>query len=347
MDIKFSKDMDENQQQSPGEEKGRKNILLVVVLILVGGFAYVYFFTGLIRQQEEQQPAKTPASQVVKNVLPPRESLAPQVAQTSAPGAKQTPKSPVKPENPKVVPEPAAKEALKPPSGEPKKTAPVKSVEKKDLSAPADKKELKPITAKTVEKKQVLAEGKPIPVTSPPLSEKKETALKKPLANANKKAPEGKGDASNGRWVLVVGSYLLEDALSNDLVRVRKAGLEAAVEPGAKKKTTMNRLFLAEYDDRSEARGNLEKLKRYTSDAFIIDQGGKFALYAGSYLLDIRAMSEKERLGAAGFNLTLKRVEVAIPTKRLTAGKFNNKKTAETALRKLKDAGINASLSGQ
>jgi cell division protein FtsN len=152
-------------------------------------------------------------------------------------------------------------------------------------------------------------------------------------------------ESASGVWKLVVGSYLLEDALSADMVRVRKAGLEAAVEPGEKKNTLMNRLLLGEYDNRVVLQDNFEKLKRYTSDAFIIEHGGKFSLYAGSYLLDSRAASEKERLGAAGFQLSLKRTEVAVSTRRLTAGKFNDKKAAEAALKKLKDAGINASLS--
>jgi hypothetical protein len=109
----------------------------------------------------------------------------------------------------------------------------------------------------------------------------------------------------------------------------------------------MNRLLRDEYADRDVAKAELAKLKRYTSDAFIIEHGGKFAVYAGSYLLDSRAMSEKERLTAAGFTLTLKRVEVAIPSKLLTAGTFSDSTSAEAVLKKLKDAGMKASIAHQ
>ena len=74
---------------------------------------------------------------------------------------------------------------------------------------------------------------------------------------------------------------------------------------------------------------------------------GACPVYAGSYLLDSRAAFETERLGAAGFALTLKKVEVAIPSKSLSAGSFRDKKTAEAALDKLKAAGINATLVGK
>ena len=209
-----------------------------------------------------------------------------------------------------------------------------------------EKKELKPVAEKLVKKKQDVEERKPAP-SAPAVTkaENKDTASQKTSPDLAKKPVKAKSELSAKTWVLFVGSYMLEDALSADLLMVRKAGLDAAVEPGPKKKTQMNRLLLAEYNDRAEARENLEKLKRCTSDAFIIEQGGKFALYAGSYLLDARAVSEKERLGALGFALTVKRIEVAIPTRRLTAGTFSDKKSADSALKKLKEVGINASLS--
>lgn len=67
-------------------------------------------------------------------------------------------------------------------------------------------------------------------------------------------------------------------------------------------------------------------------------------VYAGSYLLDARALSEKERLKAVGFNLTLKRADVSIPTKNLIAGSFADKKVADETLKKLRAAGVKATL---
>jgi cell division protein FtsN len=71
------------------------------------------------------------------------------------------------------------------------------------------------------------------------------------------------------------------------------------------------------------------------------------SVYAGSYLLDSRASSEKERLAAAGFSLTLKRVDVSVPTKNLTAGSFTEKSAAEQALKKLRAADVKATVTRQ
>jgi hypothetical protein len=150
--------------------------------------------------------------------------------------------------------------------------------------------------------------------------------------------------SSAGNWTVMVGNYLLESALITDLDRVKKAGFTGLVKPGDKKKTVMSRLLLAEFNDRGAAQAALDKLKRHTADAFILDQGGVHAVFAGSYLLDSRASSEKARLAAAGFTLNLKKVEVAIPSKNLSAGRFKDKKSAEAACEKLKSAGITATL---
>ena len=143
---------------------------------------------------------------------------------------------------------------------------------------------------------------------------------------------------------MLVGNYVLEEELANDLARVRKAGLEASVVPGTPKKTHMNRLLLAEFTDRDSAQTELARLKKVTADAFIIDSAGMHSVYAGSYLLDSRAASEKERLAAAGFNLTVKRVDVSVPTKNLTAGSFTEKSAAEQALKKLRAADVKATV---
>jgi cell division protein FtsN len=77
------------------------------------------------------------------------------------------------------------------------------------------------------------------------------------------------------------------------------------------------------------------------------DSAGMHIVYAGSYLLEARAASEKERLAAAGFILTVKRADVSIPTKNLTAGSFAEKSAADGVLKKLRSAGVKATLSRQ
>ncbi|HEY3308571.1 MAG TPA: SPOR domain-containing protein [Desulfuromonadaceae bacterium] len=358
MDFKFNKDSEDSPKAASPGNKGNQNILLVVLLVLVAGFAYIYFFTGLIKPQVENKPAEPPAPQVVKNPLPPRSGdVAKGIAPAAVPGAPKELASPTaeKPEPPKVaqaIPAPVApKESPKDLS---KKLEPPKTEVKKPLPQPAQKPGPK-VVSRNDDKKQAPEKKQPkiveqkVAAAPKPIKPVNREVVKKPLPVVkDKQQPAKEAQGSGVRFTVVVGSYLLEDALAPNLALIRKAGLEASVTTGARKKTTMNRLLLGEYKDRNAAQAELEKLKRYTSDAFIMDHAGKPAVYAGSYLLDERASSEKERLAAAGFSLALKKAEVAIPTKKLTAGTFTSKKAAEAALKKLKDAGVkSACLSAQ
>jgi len=205
--------------------------------------------------------------------------------------------------------------------------------EKKPLPAPASSPVVKMTALPRIEA------PKPPGATAKPAKEKSvsKPELKRPVA-------AGAAAASGGSWTVLIGSYVLETALAADKAKLTKAGFTSHVQAGAKQTAAMSRLLLAEYDDREIARAALDKLKRHTADAFMIDQGGKHAVYAGSYLLDGRAASEKERLGTAGFALQLKKVDVSIPSKSLTVGSFRDKGAAETALNKLKAAGISATL---
>jgi cell division septation protein DedD len=381
MDFKFSKDSGGSQQEA-GDNKGKQNVLLVVLLVLVGVFAYIYFFTGLIKSLPEQKVAEAPAaSQVAKQPLPATDG-APAKADAGAGEAKMDAAAPaVKPEPvqapPVAAPAPvaAAKPAVQEAKEEPKAVEAAQPSVKKPLPsagkagakkpAPVEKKEPVAVASKPapVEKKEPVAvASKQMPA---PVAEKKPAEVKKPVekpaaaapavAKVKKAQPKPVRKAAtapvkvadSGKWTVLIGNYVLEEAMSNDLARVRKAGLEAYVVPGARKKTQMNRLLLAEFTDRDTAQSELAKLMRSTSDAFMADSAGMHVVYAGSYLLDSRAASEKERLAAAGFTLTLKRADVSIPTKNLTAGSFVEKSAAEEVLKKLRAAGVKATLSRQ
>ncbi len=360
MDIKFSKDAGSNPPKAAVEDKGKQNVLLIVLLILVAGFGYVYFFTGLIKPMQDQKIAEAPpASQVIKKPLPASDGKPAKLAEDGSAAKKGSP--PLKPEAATTVPvSPSAKPvemAAVKPVVEPKKAETHQVVVKKPLPVAAKAGENK--SAPGAKKLPVRAMQKPVPTKD---VEKKSIAIKQPAAKSSagaaapsqhkknvqkfvKKEPVVSGLAAvSGRWTVLVGNYVLEEAMATDLARVRKAGLEAYVVPGTLKKTHMNRLQLAEFTDRASAQIDLDKLKRVTSDAFMIDKAGMHTVYAGSYLLDARALSEKERLAAAGFSLTLKRVDVAIPSKDLTAGSFTDKKKAEDVLHKLRAAGVKATL---
>ena len=356
--------MDFKPSNDSTAEKGKQNKLLVVLLILVAAFAYLYFFTGLIKPQETLKPSEAPAPQVVKMPLPQRDEKPAAAALTGttavAPGAQKNTVTPAKPEPRKVAEAP--EEPQKP---EPAKPAKISPPEKKSVTP-----EKKGATPEAKEPKTAAAKPQPAAAAKKPASAKENEKVAKTVAKTAGKAQKGVPAGSSGTtkkpasaalhdkekvkavpatgkgpWTVVVGSYVLEDAMASDLTRVRGAGLEADVKEGGRRKSAMNRLLAGEYPTRADARKELDTLKKYTSDAFILEQGDKFAVYAGSYLLTERADSEKERLAAAGIKLTIKHAEVSIPAKRLTAGTFSDKKAADAAVNKLKGIGFKASLS--
>ena len=355
MDFKFSKDSGDSQQPEATGEKKTQSTLLVLLLVLVGGFTYLYFFTGLIKPQEAQKTAEAPApaAQVVKIPLPTRESeparpegkapavteapntAAPAPVTVAAPAAKPAPVAAAKPAAAPAKPkeEPKKAEAAKPADKRPQPV--VAAVNKSDKSDATDGNSKRHVTDA---KKPAHADKKSVPAKN---------VSKKPVSEGHAK-PATVVTAKNAvpdSWSLLVGNYVLEEALSADMGRVRKAGFEPVVKPAARKKSTMNRLLVSEFNDRAAAKSTLEKLKRLTSDAFIIEQGGRFAVYAGSYLQSESASSEKERLKAAGFPITVKHTDIAIPSQSLSIGPFKSKKAADTALGRLKSAGIKATLS--
>ncbi len=364
MDFKFNKESDDTQQLEASGEKKKQSALLVLLLILIGGFIYIYFFTGLIKPQETQKTAEAPlpAPQVIKMPLPPREGESAKPSEktaetTEAPKAAATatvvaaaPAAKPAAAPPKPAASPAAKAA--PASAQSKQNEEPKKV---DTAKPADKKpQMPPVADKNGEKAAALKAETKKPATD--VKKPAEVSNKIPPVKGNvKKAASGASakhktvvktrKTTPDSWTLIVGNYVLEEALSADMGRVREAGFEPIVKPSSRKKTTMNRLFVSEFNDRAAARSTMEKLKRHTSDAFVIEQGSKFVVYAGSYLQGEAAATEKERLKGAGISVSIKHADVAIPAQSLSIGPFNSKKTADSALGKLINAGIKATLS--
>ncbi|MHB8122868.1 MAG: SPOR domain-containing protein [Desulfuromonadaceae bacterium] len=315
MDIKSSKDSGNSEQEVHGEKKNQ-NALLVLLLVLVGGFTYIYFFTDLIKPQETPKTAElsVPAPQIVKIPLPARDG-SPVVSGVKKPEKAEGPNAaapaPVTPAAPATKPAAAIK--------------PAPAVKAAPVPVNVKEKTKKTVTTKTAD-------------TKPAVAVKKSTQVKAKTAAKDIKP-------STAPWSVSVGNYVLEEALAADMGRVRKAGFKPTIKPAARKKTMMSRLFVSEHSDRVTAQSTLEKLNRYTSDAFVLEQGGKFAVYAGSYLQKEAASSEKERLKAAGITTTVKHADIGIPTQSLSVGPFKNKKEAETALGRLKSAGMKATLS--
>lgn len=340
MDFKYDK-QSAGDAASQGQDKGRQTILLVVLLIMLGGFGYLYFFTGMIRPLE--QPATPqPVPQVVKQPLPAREGEPVGAPATATPATvpvtpETAPVAVAKPADPaKTVVTPVPQATVKPVQAPPaapvvKKTAP--PVSKPEVKKPAAA--VKPVPQKPAPQAKA-AQPTPVPAAKPapaqPAAPKKVAA--KPAVKHVVPAKTG------GPWTLVVGSYVVEERLATDMAKVKDVGLNPAMTSGSRRMTTMHRLKYGEYTDQVAARQAVERLKTQVGNGFSLQKNGKYEVFAGSYAEQSSAHAEQQRLSAAGVKLTVQKVQVAVPTRKLTAGTFTDRPAAEAALKKLKQAGV-------
>lgn len=326
MEFKFGKgpanDAGGEHEEQGQQDKGRQTTLLVLLLLLLGVVGYLYFFTDLIRPQEAP-PKPAPPPQVVKQPLPPKadgEASPPATVvdtakagqpAASVPAAKPAPAAPAAP-----VKQPAATAPAQPVKPAPVTVAPSAPLKPAATAAPSKPEPQKPVTAPVKPATQVTVKKEIVP---------------KPAAAKPKPASK-----ESGPWTLVVGSYVMEGALAEDMAKIRKAGLTPLITTGPKQPMAMHRLFYGAYDDKAEAQKAVEMLKRQTGSGFLIQKGAKYEVYAGSYSLASGAESEQKRLASAGIKVTMQKTAVPVPSKKLTAGTFTDRKAAEAALKKVK-----------
>lgn len=308
MDLKFGKnknDREESAEQT--QEKGKQTGMLVLLLILLGGFGYIYFFTSLIRPQESPPLPPSPPAQVVKQPLPARDA-----APVSAPNSTDL----------KAVSIPAASPSAVPVEKPVKKTADATKVS----AAPA----VKPVPAKPETKKIVPAKVEQQQVAAVKSQEK-------PVELVKKQAPASK---MTGPWTVVVGIYVVEETLAEDMAKVKKTGLTPVMTSGPKRPIVMHRLFYGEYTSKEQAQHAVETLQRTAGSGFFMQKGERFEVYAGSYAVLSGAKLEQQRLAASGIKVTVRKTQVPLASRKLTAGTFTNRKVAADVLKKLKSAGI-------
>ncbi|AJE03457.1 SPOR domain-containing protein [Geobacter pickeringii] len=356
-DVEFEPNANE-----PKKEGGNTRLLFLVLLLLVAVFGYLYYFTGLIKPREEAKaPEAVPPAQV-KQPIPPRPEQKPAETSTAAKTGieaekKAEPAAAAKPEEKKGEPaKPVAsngkpetaksakaegtqpkKEGTKPvevakvvPSGEQKKNGAVSTENEKGkgVAAEPSKKEAKKEAPSPEKKKAVATEKAGKAKIASTAAAKKHAAAKK---------PESKG---TGEYTLRIGEYVVADAMERDKEKAQDSGFTPLVKQGPKKKEPMIRLYLGEFGDQESAKRELAKLHDATVEGFVLNEGGKYRVYAGSYFLHERAVKEQQRLTALGIKPTLKKASVSVPTLLLTAGKFSNREDAVKAAAKLRQKGL-------
>ncbi len=348
---------EEKKKVAPGAKPNQAKQLLLL-LILIGGFGYVYFFTDLIRPLPTAVKPPVPPSQSVRKALPPRETALPAaVAENAAENGK------VADENKTAAASPgkndAAETRMPPATISNKKAAPEQPPAKNDsrsasspLVTPKNNVKMAAVE-KATEKKAVPKTVAPEKEPHPAADVRKKSAYavsKEPVKAPSKKSAQpvstAKGKATaqkppeKGMWKVVAGGYLLESEMSSDIAKIKKAGFNPSVVSGGRIRTKMNRLFAGEFEKRDSALAQLDKLKKITSDAFLLEHGGKISIYAGSYLLADRAEEELERIARGGFKVTLRKTDVNLPSKVLSVGSFTGRDRALEVRAKLAAAGV-------
>jgi len=169
---------------------------------------------------------------------------------------------------------------------------------------------------------------------------------KQVAAKETKKAPE-KGQAAKesqpGLFRLESGEILSARKADQVVAELKKAGFTSVEKKLNHEDRTMQRLFVAEYDDVQAARDEQQKLSKTADGVFVLPLNGKYQVYAGSYELEKRAASERDRLAAKGLQVTVRKASVKVPVYRVTA-KAKMKSKADEMAARLKKAGVGASV---
>lgn len=345
MASKFSPETDSANKW--GERGASQRVLLLVLLLLVAVGGYLYFFTGLIKPREEVAKSAPTQPATVKMPIPPRPDQPAQEASVAKPGEKKTgegvqgkpapppapapakPAAPAKPVPPPQV-QPASPQPVPPqPVTPPVKPRPAPVPTKPETAKPA--KPAAPATAKA---------PAPAPAATKPVPAKKEA---KPAVPVQAAAPkEARPAKKAGTYALRVGAFVAEPSLKEALTKLKKAGIAPVRKAVEKKPEPMNRLFVATFSDRDEAAAEVAKLKKATSDAFVLPENGTYTVYAGSYFLDAKAAAEQDRLYDKGVKTLMKKSQVAVTVTKVTAGAFPSRGEAQKAAERLKKQGLTA-----
>ena len=316
-----------------------QQILLVVLLFLILVFGYLYFFTNLIRQREDVAKAPPAQPTQIRHPLPPRpDNGGEKPAATEQPEEKQPVQA--KTEKPATPPLPPQAKPM-PPQAKPMPS------QAKPAAVPPQPAPAKAIKAgeKPVHKEQAKASPAPVPPAAP----QQKTGTKPVTTSAAKKAPErasapqvAKPVEAQGAFTLLAGEFAVDREMKMTRAKLKKLGVKPVHGKKVEKLQTMHRLFLADYDSHYAADMELQKLEKATSSAFILEQNGRYAVYAGSYLHRMGAAEEQKRLAGKGFNLSIKTAKVMISVNRVTAGSFSSSDDARKEADRLRKQGIKA-----
>ncbi len=348
-------------------EKGNsRQILLLVLLVLVALFGYLYFFTGVIRPREAEVKTAPLQSAQVRQPIPPRPSqegekqpaAKPEAKEAAQTGAVSSPPQPAAteakpaPPQPKPVAAPEVKPAAPP--------QPAKSKVERAAAPPLHKAPAKVAKAETPSVQKAPARG--VKAEAKPARQQKAEAKPAAAKNAKKTPEAGKAThqpakpaktvtgahpatppaAREGAYTLLVGDFAIDREFKNSRAKLAKLGVTPVHGMKTEKLEAMHRLFLAEFESHDAAQTEAKKLLKLAPSTFVLEEKGKYAVYAGSYLHEGGALQEQKRLAARGVKLSMKTAKVMIPATRVLAGSFPTSGDAQKAAARLRKKGIEA-----
>ena len=339
----FGKSSEDGENNS-SEKGSSQQILLLVLVLLLAVFGYLYFFTGIIKPRQ-QAPAPQPAQ--VKQPIPARPNEgggAATVAGSAATPATQDTGAAVttKPAVPAIAPS-ATTSGAKPAATS---AAPAASALKPAVapSVPA----AKPAPA------QVAKPAAPAPAATPvqPAPQAKTVTavsanpaqVKATNAKAAGKAPKTAAKPASGAYTLMIGEYVEENSVKSVQAKLKKLGIKPVARTKALRSEPMNRLYLGSFDTHQSADAALDGISKFTKDGFLLQENGRYSVYAGSYFNESKAAVEQDRLYEKGFKLVMKKNKAPVHVVRITAGRYDGKKSAGKDIASLKKQGISSYL---
>ncbi len=296
-----------------------RNILLIALLLIVTVAGYLYFFTDLIKVQEGINRPPVQETQV-KKPIPPRVEQGAATAQTKPAATVSAPQT-ATPATPATSPvtQPSVTAKSSPPST----SQQIAKTEKPQ--APVASSQAK-VTAAVVAN----------PAAPTPIA-KTESTVKQTQA-------EGKVTPKTSTYTLLIGEFVLNKSIMHEKALLKKLGIAPVLQKKVKRSEPMTRLMVGEYSDRNAAALQIAKLKSLQSDGFIIQEGGKYCVYAGSYFLEGRAAVAQDKLYDKGLKTVMKKTKVSVPVVRMTAGQFTTQDEAVKAQTLLKKKGVKAQI---
>ncbi|MRR55105.1 MAG: SPOR domain-containing protein [Deltaproteobacteria bacterium] len=294
-------------------------------------------------------PETPPAGKVITDLaIPPGEPLVQKVAKP-APAAEKPATTPLKTGQTNKAAAGKSEKPIKVPAT--KKTASAKPALDSSGSSKKSAQQKQPDIKTTSSTDLAKAGSRPIPgtggETKKPVAGQKivsgkiaEIPLKKVTPKQSGTIDQAGTKKAGEHYTLVVGNYVLKSSMSTAKAKLEKAGLQTKVVPGNLRSEPMTRLLVAEVSSAQEAQEELAKVKKASKDAFFLRENTKFAIYAGSYFDQDRAVQEQERLRKQGFVPILKKTQAPVTTYSLSVGSYPTRDSALKSAKSLQKLGF-------